>query len=68
MEIEAIVIVIIIIKTNRSNANLRDGKPRKEIRNYRQYLQQNTNDRRENLRQRRYHRRNGYIDQRKCQM
>jgi hypothetical protein len=34
------------------------GKPRKEVRNYRsKYHQQNTRDRRENLRYRRYHRR-----------
>ena len=45
------------------------GKPRKEVRNYRcKYLQQNTRDRRESLRCRRYHRKDGHKSQRKWKM
>ena len=46
-----------------------NGKSRKEIGNYRcMYHQQNKRDRRENLRGRRYHRKHGHNNQRKCKM
>ena len=49
-------------------ATLKMEKPRKENRNYRcKHHQQITRDGRESLRCRRYLRRYGYIDQRKCQ-
>jgi hypothetical protein len=45
-------------KENRNGSNHGNGKPRKEVRNYRcKHHQQNTRDRREHLRCRRYHRR-----------
>ena len=46
-----------------------DRKPRKEIRSHRcKHHQQNTRDRRENLRCRRFHREHGHNNQRKCKM
>ena len=46
-----------------------DRKPRKEIMNHRwEHKQQNTRDRRENLRCRRFHREHGHNNQRKCKM
>ena len=56
-------------KENTTEGNSGDGKPRKENRNYRyMHHQQNRRDGRKNLKSRRYHRRNGHISQRKCQM
>jgi hypothetical protein len=57
------------IKTIPKGDNSGDRNPRKENRNHRcEYQQQNTRDRRENLRCRRFHRKHGHNNQRKCKM
>ena len=49
--------------------SLEARKPRKEISSHRcKYCQQNTRDRLENLRCRRYHKKHGQNSQRKCKM
>jgi hypothetical protein len=56
-------------KENPKGDNPGDRNPRKEIRNYRcEHQQQNTRDGRENLRCRRFHRKHGHNNQRKCKM
>jgi hypothetical protein len=56
------------IKNPKGN-NTGDRNPRKEIWNHRcEYQQQNTRGGRENLRCRRFHRKLGHRNQRKCKM
>jgi hypothetical protein len=53
--------------TKRENSGVR--KPRKKVKNHRwNHYQQNTRDRRENLRCRRFHRGHGHNNQRKCKL
>jgi hypothetical protein len=56
-------------KENPKGDNAGDRNPRKEIRNYRkEHQQQNIRDGRENLKCRRFHRKHGHNNQRKCKM
>ena len=57
------------IQKKKKGDNSGDRNPRKETRNHRyKYHQQNTRDGRENLRCRRFHRKLGHNNQRKCKM
>jgi hypothetical protein len=61
--------IVETIKKITKGDNSGDRNPRKEIRNHRcEHQQQNTRDERENLRCRRFHRKYGHNNQRKCKM